>query len=390
LYFNLLQPITLAININMLRRNVPTLVREKRQCAALPNSTANQILPAQKKAKILHDRETNEKALKTLNDLINENNGVRGPHFVNDVASTYNIKRNALYYRFNLQEKRKAAAGITPSTIRNGSPTTITPNTSTRTTYTEMSGTPNTIVTITPTSSATPAATTGTTAKRSGMQKIMNENIQKKLISEATFLAAQQFSDARKNAAGRVANGTMKKIIEATEKEKNLEPGTVNPECVKSRIRRNNITGFNWGATAPLHLIEPFLAELCIRASRMGASLTKKSVMQLCSELIKNTEHAENYAKFIGKTLDKEQATITPGNRWYSNFMKRYSIKLKPTASSNMDANCETYCEKENLKRMFDNIYEEMTKAGVAAIKLHEGIMLHKNGIQVYSELQDY
>ena len=356
---------------------------------------------AQKKAKLL-ERETHEKAMKTLNDMINDNNGIKGTHFVKDVASTYNIDRNVLYYRLSCQGKRNAPVAETPNRIHNGT-VTITPNTGNSTGHAtaveDRMDTQNNTTMNTHNASFTRQAlarfsgslTTGSsTSTISRKQKKIYEQTQKALIAEATTLAAQQYSDARKNisiggTSSKVKIGTLKKIISAVEEEKNIEPGTVNANCIQSRVRRNNITGFNPQSTSPLHLIEPFLAELCVRVSRMGTSLTKKTVIQLCSELIQNTEHATNYAKCIGKAMDNQQATITPGDRWYTNFMKRYSYKLKSTASNIMDSNRKTFCVKENFKRMYDSVYDEMTKAGVAE-KLDEEIMLDKNGDQVFSE----
>ena len=63
---------------------------------------------------------------------------------------------------------------------------------------------------------------------------------------------------------------------------------------------------------------------------RMEKPLSKTEVIQLCSELIRNTEHATNYAKYIGKTTtENDPITIIPGNRWYTDFMKRNSDKFQ-------------------------------------------------------------
>ena len=106
------------------------MVREKRKCESLSNSSAHQISEVQKKAKRLLDRETHKEALNTLNDMITKNNGVKGSHFIQDVALTYKISRQALYYQLKCQEKiNSTAAGISSGSIHNNS--TTTPNTDT-------------------------------------------------------------------------------------------------------------------------------------------------------------------------------------------------------------------------------------------------------------------
>ena len=114
----------------------------------------------------------------------------------------------------------------------------------------------------------------------------------------------------------------------------------------------------------------------------MGKSLNKQLVTELARDMIKDTEIAANYAKHIGKPMT---STITPGDSWYKNFMKRNSDKIKTSKENIMDVNRKTYCTKENFANMYDRVYHHMTEAGVA-IKLDEEIMLDKDGKQVYSK----
>ena len=229
---------------------------------------------------------------------------------------------------------------------------------------------------------SSPVVTSTSAVTVSQNQRKIDAMNHKALVLTLKTLAAQQYMDARMNAIGNVANGTLEGIIRAIEKDNKLEPGTLKAGTIKNRADRNNPTGHNAQSTSPLAYIDKYLVGFCIRLSRMGKSLNKQLVTEIARDMIKDTEIAANYAKHIGKPMT---STITPGDSWYKNFMKRNSDKIKTSKENIMDVNRKTYCTKENFANMYDRVYHHMTEAGVA-IKLDEEIMLDKDGKQVYSK----
>lgn len=363
----------------------------KRQCKVVLHAPPKKVKKGQNKALDDLKAATKSMALKTLLDKVNDNNGKLGIHYISTVAEMYNIDRQDLYYLWYCHKKTvNTSMSGTPTTGRNTIATTAITPTSINSRITGTLETPNITMINTPTDSVMEVdnSNTGSTdrTKVSRKQKKIIEKKQRALILESRTQAAQQFSNAQKAAVGKVASGTLKEIITSIETENNLEPGTINPGTIKSRVNRNNLTGYNPQTTPPLALIEPFLVELCFRMGRIGKGLQKPIILQLCSELMKNTEHEKKYRRFI---IDKSQTSVVPGNHWYTKFLKRHSEKLNSVKENIMDANRKTYCVKENFMRMYDNVYNHMTEAGVA-IKIEKEIMLDKNGTEVFSRDEIY
>jgi hypothetical protein len=371
----------------MLRPNLPAIARSKRRCVALPNSEANQISKAQKKLRREQEEETKANAFQKLREMIDNNNGIMESNFVRSVAEAYGIDRKALYYRLKCERTTTASRTIsTPQRLGNNAAVItpaieyLTPSATTPPALTGSNHTTNT------SNSTSPSMTEAPPAIVSRKQKKIDVANHKALILESTTLAAQRFMDAQKNSTGRLPNGTLKDIVKKTEEEKKLEPGTLNVETIRTRVYRNNVTGFNPQQVSPLQCIDDILVELITRLSRMGKSPTKQDVIELARDIISNTEIAAEYVKRTGKPLsEKELPTVTPSDGWYINFMKRNSDKLKRSAENVMDANRKTYCTLENFTSMYDNIYRHLTEAGIAT-DLGEEIMMDKNGDQVYSK----
>ena len=333
--------------------------------------------------------ELHARALATLLGLINDNNGVLGEHHVSDVSKMYKIHRNVVNYQLRKHKNANinTSTSLTPNRNIAATEHVITP-TSITSPITDASETPTSITMINATTGNAMEVDTNVDystsinqTRISRKQKKINEQKQRALILESRTLAAMKYSNAQKSAVGKVAPGTLQNIIANVEIEKKLEPGTILPATIKSRVIRNNLTGYNPQTTPPLLPIEPFLVELCFRMGRMGKSLQKPVILQICSELMRNTEHEKKYRRFI---IDKSQKSVVPGNHWYTKFLHRHSEKLSSVSETIMDVNRKTYCVKENFLRMYENIYHQMTEAGVA-IKLEKEVMLDKSGEEAFS-----
>ena len=69
------------------------------------------------------------------------------------------------------------------------------------------------------------------------------------------------------------------------------------------------------------------------------------------------------------------------GTRWYNGFMKRFKHQLHRCRAKHKDFKRRTWVTTENFQNMYDNIYKEMVKSGVAVL-LDEEIMYDENGLE--------
>ena len=69
--------------------------------------------------------------------------------------------------------------------------------------------------------------------------------------------------------------------------------------------------------------------------------------------------------------------------------MKRHSDKLSSTAPTKVDVNRVKWANMENIKKMYDILYEEMVDAGIAE-KLEQEVWVNRKGEVVSDELEAF
>ena len=103
-----------------------------------------------------------------------------------------------------------------------------------------------------------------------------------------------------------VCNGVFKTIIEETEADFELAPGSLKLKTIEARVGRNNLTGIAHQRTSPLSTIEPIIVEYCLRLANMGAPLSGDQVICLADSLISGTKIQESLIEFKKNELDKK------------------------------------------------------------------------------------
>ena len=212
------------------------------------------------------------------------------------------------------------------------------------------------------------------------------------LTKAAIHLAEERNKAVRK---GRnVCNGVFKKIIEETEADFELAPGSLKLKTIEARVGRNNLTGIAHQRTSPLSTIEPIIVEYCLRLANMGAPLSGDQVICLADSLISGTKIQESLIEFKKKrNLIKRSASGTSsgssnsgesviGTAWYKGFMKRNACKVKSKRGHVKDIKRHTWCCFEAFESMYQHVYEKMVEAKVA-VKLDNPVMYDRDGIEV-------
>jgi hypothetical protein len=228
-----------------------------------------------------------------------------------------------------------------------------------------------------------------------GSTCIAKENysmVLKKATTDASLLYQKEkiAAEAEKRNVGK---GVLKQIVLQMESERGLPPNTIPLNTIRNRILRNNVHADVELSLSPLKNVEPILVEYCIRLARIGNALNKDQVISLAEDVIHGTSIANDLAKFktarkikdiYHQSIDNQQRVIV-GEGWYNNFMKRNKDKIKRQRLKVKDRQRLTYCTYPNFQIMYETVYEDMVKCGIA-IKLEKEVLVNCNGELVYDE----
>jgi len=191
----------------------------------------------------------------------------------------------------------------------------------------------------------------------------------KRLITTCATLFNEEKQKAKK-AGTLVSNGVLKKIIDEESKKSGLSNISIPLDTIRSRVKRGNLDAFNANLISPIHDVEPTICQFCIRLAKMGSPLTKTTIIELANDLLADTEYMD---KIRGcKELRKLDRPDKLSDAWYRGFMSRYSEELTRNGTSIKDSKRNTWVTKENFQNMYENVYQEMVKAGIAEEKEEE------------------
>jgi hypothetical protein len=142
--------------------------------------------------------------------------------------------------------------------------------------------------------------------RREGLARKKQQEVQNQLVQQALLTISSKYAELRDSAKANpesnyVEKGTLAALIQSTTMELGLPEGIIKKQTILSRLRRNNLTGFAHQKVSPLDAMEPLLVEWCIKMAKIGQALTKENVMDLATELIEGTEHANKLEEFKKK-----------------------------------------------------------------------------------------
>lgn len=204
------------------------------------------------------------------------------------------------------------------------------------------------------------------------------DNLQ--LINNCIAKVALTVSDYKKDDTHVLPKKYLQQIINLSEMENNLVPGTIKPATVRSRVRRNNLEGIHKRRIPIFNSIEPLMVQWCLKMAEIGQSLSRENVIELVNDLIKNTEFEQKYLAYL-EECNQQHLTSNGiiGHSWYNKFMKSNKQILHCGRCRPRDINRYTWCTYENFANMYEGVYSSMVNASIAEL-LEEEIMYNKIG----------
>jgi hypothetical protein len=134
-----------------------------------------------------------------------------------------------------------------------------------------------------------------------------NENKKKylQLVSDCiTKVATELLEEKNSNKSSgskKLPRKSLQNIIDRTEAEYCLVPGTIKPNTIRSRLRRNNVTGIHKQRTPVLKVLEPLIVAWCTKMAQIGMSMERENVIELVNDLIKDTDFETQFVEYKRK-----------------------------------------------------------------------------------------
>ena len=248
------------------------------------------------------------------------------------------------------------------------------------------------------TTSCVPTISASSFGRPKGTSVFNSKDLEERL-QLATADAAQQYSIAREEARAnntRAARGALKKIIRISMKKYRLSHSSanmkINAETVRTRAKRGVLGPITvaQGTPSPMLSIEPYVVELITQLSRMRSPINVTTGLQLANSLIACTPFMDGVLQWKVKhnvharhqQLDDFTAAGRLGKGYWRGFMKRNGHKIKCKKAVKFDSKRADWCTYQNFKVMYDEVYKELVKGGIAT-KLAEtegAILFNKKG----------
>jgi hypothetical protein len=158
--------------------------------------------------------------------------------------------------------------------------------------------------------------------------------------------------------------GTLKEIVQKEVQDAGLPTNSISLDTIRSRIKRNNVTGYNPCETPLIAEVEPIICDFCIRLGKLGQPLTKSTVIEFANSVINQMEYQEKVE--ASKKLRGLNNVTRLGVRWYRGFLSRHNSLLTTKGTVIKDVKRRTWVTRENFENMYNNVYQTMVEAGVA------------------------
>ena len=126
----------------------------------------------------------------------------------------------------------------------------------------------------------------------------------------------------------------------------------------RSRINRHRLKSRHAGYKTPLADVEPYVAQLCIRASRCMNSLTIEEVIGLANGLIKGTDIETRVVQRRLKCCPVISGTPPNevGREWFRGFLRRYP-EVDVLSTVHVNKMRESWCTYPNLRDMYKLLF---------------------------------
>ncbi|CAJ1929012.1 unnamed protein product [Cylindrotheca closterium] len=198
-----------------------------------------------------------------------------------------------------------------------------------------------------------------------GSTKQANKDVAKKK-DLAKIVLTERYANAMAAAKPkRLTKGAYGKIHDAVMEELGLG-GTdflIPKTTIQSRVRGNKIATKR-GPVSPVAAFEPYILNIALYRQQAGQPLTQPETIALANSLVKGSELEDKLKDFHSKI--KVQPTELLGKRWFKGFMNRHRDILNTGRGSKQDRARKDWTTYENVQQMYELVYEQMLRAGIA------------------------
>jgi hypothetical protein len=164
-------------------------------------------------------------------------------------------------------------------------------------------------------------------------------------------------------------------------------------QTARERVKRGCTSG-HVGQTSPMAVIEPYLIELILQLSNMRTPITANQGLQLATSLVQNTKYQKLIMDWKVKNCHvyklamksgKEKEKIILGLGYWRSFMKQNTHLIRSKKGVKFDIKRAEWCNYLNIEEMYDEIYQNLCKAGLA-FEHPEPVWREENGNVVESK----
>ena len=135
----------------------------------------------------------------------------------------------------------------------------------------------------------------------------------------------------------------------------------------RSRISRGRLKHCSVGQYSPVAAAEPYIAQLCIQASRCNNSLSSVDVRLMANSIIEgsDTESSIKIWKERNCYVLNSTSSVTSklGYSWFKGFMRRFP-ELDFKDQKNVNSLRESWCNYHSLKDMYSHLFGYWTEEG--------------------------
>ena len=184
-------------------------------------------------------------------------------------------------------------------------------------------------------------------------------------VELATEKIATSYLEERIKNGGTLKRGMFKVIHDKAINSLGLHDTIIKQRTILSRIYRNSLhVNTCQNQTAPLLPIEPFLLQIAMWKQEAGQPITPSEGIQLANSLIDGKPTQDRLREFQ-KSIKAEPTGLVSAKFWLQ-FVKRNKEKLEVGKGYRVAGNITEWVTYENVELMYDLVYEQMVKAGVA------------------------
>jgi hypothetical protein len=202
----------------------------------------------------------------------------------------------------------------------------------------------------------------GSTASQKSQDKVSERQCLDSIIAKY----GSKVADC-KQLGKRVEKGFLSELIVAEKNKFNVKE-EVSICTVRSRHRNGHATSAGKGATSPLADAETALVQICIQMGKIRQPLNCTEAIQLMNNLIEGTDTQKALIEFKSRRKIGGNNLGRVTKNWWRGFLRRHEHEIVTKRGEKFALNRHDWTTYDNIKQMYDVIYDEMLDAKVAIL----------------------